>query len=375
MNQSRQPAIQQVRLDENWSNARDPRSVRRDAPQTCKLEALLPAHRSPSINGNDEQSDYHPSRLSAGYPEVYPAVEISPPEAVRRRTVTGHGMAAESLQSTSRSKIQYRFRAAVHLLVVHEKGERRDGETFVEGLPRSTLRSLERKLTFVPAGHEYDEWQEPRRHTRRMHFYFDPAKLNLHSELPNRSFAPRLFFEDATLWHTALKLKSLVESGASGDRLYFEALGTLFVHELVRLDRGIDGFRPENRGGLAAWQQRIVSTYIEEHFAESIPIAIVAQLVRLSRFHFCRAFKQSFETTPHRYQTNCRIERAKLLLAIPTVSVTDIGLTVGFSNSNAFATTFRKATGLTPTAYRRNLVPDFDSSPDETHQGGSEQHF
>src|SRR5262245_4401256 len=170
MNQSRQPAIQQVRLGESWSNARDPRSVRGDAPQTCELEALLPAHRSPPINYNDQQPEFHPPRLSADYSttgEVYPAVEISPPEAVRRRTVTGHGMAAESLQSTSRSKIQYRFRAAVHLLVVHEKGERRDGETFVEGLPRSALRSLERKLTFVPAGHEYDEWQELRGHSRR----------------------------------------------------------------------------------------------------------------------------------------------------------------------------------------------------------------
>src|SRR5215475_512955 len=227
-----QSAIQQVRLGEGSSNARDPRSVDVDPLRACKLEASLPAHRSPPINGDDEQSDLHSPRRSAGYPtigEVHPAVEISPPEAVRRRIVTGCGMAAESLQSTSRSKIQYRFCAPVHLLVMHEKGERCDGETFVEGLPRSTLRSLERKLTFVPAGHEYDEWQEPRRHSRRMHFYFDPARLNLHSELPNRSLAPRLFFEDATLWHTALKLKSLIESQVSGDQLYFEALGTLFV--------------------------------------------------------------------------------------------------------------------------------------------------
>jgi AraC family transcriptional regulator len=381
MNQSRsslpafglQPAIQQVRLAEDWSNGRNRRSAREDAPQTSKLEALLPAQRPPPINGDDERSDFHRPRLSDGYPttgEVHPAVEISPPEAVKRRTVTGHGMAAESLQSSSRSKIRYRFCAPMHLLVVHEKGERRDGETFVEGLPRSTLRSLERKLTFVPAGHEYDEWEEPRRHTRRIHFYFDPAKLNLQSELPDRFLSPRLFFEDATLWHTALKLKSLVESQASGDRLYFEALGTLFVHELVRLDRGIAGFRPENRGGLAPWQQRIVTTHIEEHFAEHIPIATVAQLVRLSRFHFCRVFKQTFETTPHRYQTNCRIERAKLLLATPAAAVTDIGLAVGFSSSNAFATTFRKATGFTPTAYRRSLAPASGSLPEEAAPRG-----
>ena len=146
---------------------------------------------------------------------IPPVVEISPPEAVKRRAVRGYGMVAESVQSTSQGGIQHRFCAPVHLLVMYEKGERRDGETFVEGLPRSTLRNLERKLTFVPAGHEYHEWHEPRGSAMRlMHFYFDPTKLKIDSELAvtNMSGAPRLLFEDATLWHTALKLKALVES-------------------------------------------------------------------------------------------------------------------------------------------------------------------
>ena len=51
------------------------------------------------------------------------------------------------------------------------------------------------------------------------------------------------------------------------------------------------------------------------------------------------------------------MERAKLLLAEGAVSVTEIGLTLGFSSPNAFATAFRKATGLTPTDYRRSLPP------------------
>ena len=70
-------------------------------------------------------------------------------------------MAAEIVQATRHERIQYRFHAPRHLLVVYEQGVRRDGETFVEGLPRSTLRDFKRKLTFVPAGHEYCEWQEP----------------------------------------------------------------------------------------------------------------------------------------------------------------------------------------------------------------------
>src|SRR5262245_37540066 len=183
----------------------------------------------------DEPSDLDPPRQSDGDATsdlIYPVVRISPPEVATRRTVTGHGMAAESVQSAGRNKIQYRFRAPMHLLVMYEKGERRDGETFVQGLPRSTLRNLERKLTFVPAGHEYHDRHEPRGHTRIMLFYFVPAKLNIDLQpgMPDIALGPRLLFEDATLWHTALKLKLLVDSLASGDRLYFEALGSLLVH-------------------------------------------------------------------------------------------------------------------------------------------------
>src|SRR5215510_10755735 len=309
-----------------------------------------------------EPPDPHASRLpdrDATTDLLHPAVTISPPEVATRRTVTGHGMVAESVQSASRNKIRYRFRAPVHLLVMYEKGERRNGETFVEGLPRSTLQNLERKLTFVPAGHEYHEWHEPRGHTRIMLFYFDPAKLKIDPELgtPDVSLGPRLLFEDATLWHTALKLKSLVDSLALGDRLYFEALGSLLVHELVRLSRGIPGIQPRVRGGLAAWQQRIITTYIEEHANERIPLATLAHLVRLSPCHFSRVFKQSLGMPPHRYQTDRRMEHAKLLLAEHAVSVMEISLTMGFSSPSAFATAFRKATGLVPTDYRRNLAP------------------
>jgi hypothetical protein len=98
-------------------------------------------------------------------------VEVSPGDVVRRRSMSGYGMTAESVEFTRRQRVQYHFRAPVHLLVAYE-GERRDGETLVEGLPRSTLKSFARKLTFVPADHEYLERHEPCGHTRLMHFNF-----------------------------------------------------------------------------------------------------------------------------------------------------------------------------------------------------------
>jgi AraC family transcriptional regulator len=325
--------------------------------QVPRSQAWVAAHQTSPMGSSDLFRTYLPEN-GVTPDTAHPAVEISPPEAVTRRTVTGHGIVAESVQVTSPSRIRYHFRSPIHLLVMHEKGVRRDGETFVEGLPRSTLRNLERKLTFVPAHHEYHEWHEPRSHHRLMHFYFDPAKIHSEQGINDISVAPRLLFEDATLWSTALKLKTLVESPASGDQIYFEAIGTLLVHELMRFNRGAPGIQRRFQGGLAPWQQRIALAYIEEHLNERIPLTTLVQLVRLSTPQYlCRLFKQSLGMPPHRYQTNRRMEQAKLLLARRSVSVTDVALTVGFGSSNAFATAFRKATGFTPTDYRQSLVP------------------
>jgi AraC family transcriptional regulator len=286
------------------------------------------------------------------------AVEISPPDIVRRRTMTMDGLTAEVVQATRREKMEFRFRAPLHLLAICDEGSRSDGETYLEGAPRSTLRDVRRKLTFVPAGHEYREWQEPRVLARVVYFYFDPAKMPAQSEtsVAPAALAPRLFFEDAALSDTALKLKSLIESAGSDSTPYFEALGSVLAHELVRLNAGVPRLKTLEQGGLAAWQRRAVAAYIEDHLADQISLTTLAQVVGLSPYYFCRTFKQSFGIPPHRYHNSRRIERAKALLAKPASTVTDIGLSVGFSDTSSFTAVFHKTTGLTPTAYRRGLA-------------------
>jgi AraC family transcriptional regulator len=303
------------------------------------------------------RSQVHPPHRVAGN-TVQPIVEISPPDSVERQTASWPGMAAEIVQVTRSDRIESRFCAPVHLLAVYERGMRQEGETFVEGLSSSTLRDFRRKLVFVPAGYTYRDWQEPRIRTRVAYFYFDPAGLAINADLSvtELPFQPRLFFEDNGLLEVALKLTTLIEGGGSGHRLYVEALGVLMAHELIRLHTGKPDAKPEVRGGLAAWQERTVVAYIEDHLAEPISLATLAQLAGLSPYHFSRAFKQSFGVPPHRFHTGQRIECAKTLLTKPAHSVTEIGLTVGFSEASSFTAAFRRETGLTPSSYRRSFV-------------------
>jgi AraC family transcriptional regulator len=291
----------------------------------------------------------------------HPAVEIWPQHLFERSAVMNRGLTAEIVKAKALAKIEFRFRAPVDLLVVCAQGARREGETFVEGLPRSTLRDLTRKLTFVPAGHEYHEWQDPRVLARLIYCYFDRGCLPIQNEpaFTETSYtrlSPRLFFEDQELFCTSRKLQRLVDDSTLDNQPHFEALGIVLAHELMRVHNGAPSRTRPIRGGLAAWQQRLVTEYIEEHFAQPIPLATLASLVRLSPHYFCRAFKQSFGVPPHHYHRDRRIEQAKILLARATGSVTEIGLTLGFSTTSSFTAAFRKAAGLTPTEYRRSLT-------------------
>jgi AraC family transcriptional regulator len=130
----------------------------------------------------------------------------------------------------------------------------------------------------------------------------------------------------------------------------------VLAHELLRLNNGAVASAQRVRGGLAGWQEKRAAQYIEEHLAHDISLATLADLVRLSPYHFVRAFKQSFGLPPHRYMSRLRMEHAKALLANPDMSVTQVGVNLGFSETSSFTTTFRKHIGLTPTAYRRGLM-------------------
>jgi AraC family transcriptional regulator len=302
-------------------------------------------------------AEYHPPARLHLDPESRSLVDVSPSEIVRRRSTAWPGLRVETVQVTQRTPFEYGFRAPCHLLIAAELAERYDGETFVEGLPRSTLRDFTHKLTFVPAGYDFRGWQRPRALTRTTYFYIDPRGPLADPALRfgEIEFKPRLFFYDRDLWETALKLKSQVENPGSMHRQYAEALGIVLTHELVRINADSGLRAPLSRGGLAPWQQKRVAEYIEERVADDIPLATLAELARLSPYHFSRSFKRSFGMPPHRYHASRRIERAKQLLANRELSVTAISLDIGFSDTSTFTAAFHRLTGQTPSHYRRNL--------------------
>jgi AraC family transcriptional regulator len=281
-------------------------------------------------------------------------VEISPIDAVKRHSTGRYEMLIESIYVPARSRIECRFRAPSNLLVMYDDGIRRDGETSIDQLARSKLRDIANKLTFVPANRAFNEWHEPRTPMRFSYLYLDLCRFDRCAH-KTTTYTPRAFFDDSVVWDTATKLRDVITNGKA-DKSYVDALTNVLAHELSRSAKETSQDSSTSRGGLATWQMRAISRYIEEHLCEKTPLVMLAKLVRLSPSHFCRAFRQSFGVPPHEYHIRRRIEKAKALLAEREASVTGVGFALGYSHTSSFSVAFRKVAGQTPTEFRRDFT-------------------
>jgi len=107
------------------------------------------------------------------------------------------------------------------------------------------------------------------------------------------------------------------------------------------------------RGGLAPWQIRRVTTHIETNLDAAITTKDLAMLARLSSFHFCRAFRDSFGESPHGYVTRRRIERAQGLMLTTNASLGQIAADCGFTDQPHLSNLFRRFVGESPGVWRR----------------------
>src|SRR5436853_2959495 len=134
-----------------------------------------------------------------------PNLAVTPPAIAQRQSADWGLLQPEQVDVIRHESFDYEFKGSRHLLIASERAERLDGETLLDGLPRSTRREWSLKMTFVPTGHRYYGWQKPRRLLRSTFLYIDP-RSSLLSELrfAEVEFSQRLCCFDLFLWSCAL---------------------------------------------------------------------------------------------------------------------------------------------------------------------------
>jgi len=96
-----------------------------------------------------------------------------------------------------------------------------------------------------------------------------------------------------------------------------------------------------------------VLDFVDANIALDLCVPKLATVAGMSLYYFCRSFKQSTGTTPHRYVLHRRIEQAKHLLGDGAGSLLDIAQKIGFTDQSQFTRVFHKMVGITPAEYRK----------------------
>ena len=166
--------------------------------------------------------------------------------------------------------------------------------------------------------------------------------------------------DDAVLFSLSSKEKgeellSLAEKLAAAlkisDDPLSRALGFGYIIEIFCL-LGRKDIR--TRGNTESLPENILALkeYIDAHFAEIESVSEVAEQFFYSREYISRLFKKYYDTTVMDYIHELRVAKAKSLIG-EGLQMIDVCYAVGYSSLSTFIRTFRKATDMTPSEYRR----------------------
>jgi transcriptional regulator GlxA family with amidase domain len=91
---------------------------------------------------------------------------------------------------------------------------------------------------------------------------------------------------------------------------------------------------------------------MDREYAQPLDVPALASTALMSPAHFSRRFRAAYSETPYSYLMTRRIERAKALLRLGNLSVTDVCFAVGCTSLGSFSARFTELVGETPSAYR-----------------------
>jgi AraC-like DNA-binding protein len=129
-----------------------------------------------------------------------------------------------------------------------------------------------------------------------------------------------------------------------------EVLGDYVLSQLrFRLD--LFG-RHESRSEIPARLATVIS-FMDQHYADSIGIEVMAGRVGLSASHLHAQFREFINMSPHQYLIRQRMRAARHMLATSTEPIKAIARNTGYINTENFCRAFRQHVGLTAAAYRR----------------------
>jgi AraC family transcriptional regulator len=219
-------------------------------------------------------------------------------------------------------------------------------------------KAISRDLVVLPPGCEF--------HARcqgsgqGLWLFLDPQSITSDDRV--QSFIKRMtvdysWTKDRLAWMVASEIRKECKNGFPRGAMFLESAAMIFVTQLAYvLDEAVPHFEPIR--ALSDTKLRAIIDYIDSNLDRNITLSELSAIVQLTPRYFCGAFKQAIGRPPHQYLIEQRVERARVLLQDPNLSLIDVALIVGFNSQSHLNDHFRRIVGITPARYRSEMQPN-----------------
>ena len=154
-------------------------------------------------------------------------------------------------------------------------------------------------------------------------------------------------------------IQAALDAGRGEDEMHLEeALFPLilsligFQHQAVKKLLHLPVLKRSTREELGKRLYRAVD-YMHAHLHQPISLDHLAGISCISKFHFMRLFKHTFQQSPHQYLTGLRLQKAEALLSQSDLALKDIALAIGLENTSSLTRLFSNHFLMTPSQYRK----------------------
>ena len=242
-----------------------------------------------------------------------------------------------------------------HYVVLHLGGPKR--VTRIGGGRTVSASVQEGELTLVPAGTRYD-WMTVGP-IDFVHLYVHPSRLGAlvasayDQDAASVTLDEGIGISDPLLAQLMREMLDGMAAPDPGSHSYLDALMEAALAQLARKHSTLGVPVQPLRSAMSRRRLRRVCDYVEAHLSQGLRLDDLAAVAGLSRYHFSRSFQAAMGEPPMTYLARRRLEKAKALLRTSDLPVFEVGARSGLGAPSQFAALFRRATGSTPSGYRR----------------------
>ena len=242
-----------------------------------------------------------------------------------------------------------------HVVMTYPTGiqrlERRTGKSVAIGTARPGV------VTIIPAGSSA-RWDIPGAvdviQVYLPHTTLERVAREANSQAP-RDLLERTGHPDLVTSELLMSATDVLGGSAALDTLFRQQLTDLLTTRLLAAHVGVPTTVQPITGGLSPHALRRAIERLRSDSDADVSLAALASDAGLSRFHFCRAFKESTGLSPHAWLRQQRLERAMNMLRETSASIEAVAADLGYASQTAFTAAFKKLTGETPSDWRRRI--------------------